>query len=58
MEKLFIYGGITLGGIIGSYIPIWLFKADPIGAISIIGGLIGGLAGLYFGYKANQNFGD
>jgi hypothetical protein len=58
VEKLYIYGGITLGGIIGSYLPVWLFKSDPIGPVSIVGGLIGGLAGLYFGYKAAHNFGD
>lgn len=58
MEKLYLYGGITLGGILGSYIPVWLFNVDPIGPVSILGGLIGGLIGLYFGYKAMQNFGD
>lgn len=58
MEKMYLYGGITLGGVIGAYLPVWLFNADPIGPVSIIGGLIGGLLGLYFGYKAMQNFGD
>lgn len=58
MEKLFIYGGITLGGIIGAYIPVWLFNVDGLSLISLIGGTIGSLVGLFFGYKAAQNFGE
>lgn len=58
MDKLFIYGGITLGGIIGAYIPVWLFNVSELSFASIMGGLVGGIAGLYFGYKLNQNFGE
>ncbi len=58
MEKLFIYGGITLGGLIGAYIPVWLFNVDGLSLVSLIGGTVGSLIGLYFGYKAMQNFGE
>lgn len=58
MEKLFIYGGITLGGILGAYIPVWLFNVDGLSLVSLIGGTIGSLAGLFFGYKAAQNFSE
>ncbi len=55
---MLIYGGITLGGIIGAYLPVWLFHADGLSIISLIGGTIGSLVGLFFGYKAAQNFGE
>ena len=58
MDKLYIYGGITIGGIIGAYIPVLLFKSDPIGFVSIICGAIGSLVGLWIGYKAMQNLDD
>lgn len=58
MEKLFIYGGITLGGIIGAYLPVWLFNVDGLSLVSLIGGTLGSLVGLFFGYKAAQNLGD
>ena len=58
MEKMLIYGGITLGGSIGAYLPVWLFHVDGLSLISLIGGTIGGLIGLFFGYKAAQNFGE
>lgn len=58
MNKLFIYGGITIGGILGAYLPVWLFSANELDGISLLGGFFGSLLGLYFGYKAAQNFGD
>jgi hypothetical protein len=58
MGKMFIYGGITIGSLIGSYIPVWLFHVDAFSAISIIGGALGSFVGLWAGYKANQNFGE
>lgn len=58
MDKLFIYGGITLGGILGAYIPVWLFGVNELSLLSLIGGTIGSFIGLYFGYQAKQNFGE
>jgi hypothetical protein len=58
MDKLYIYGGIAVGGLIGAYIPVLLFKSNPIGFVSIICGAIGSLVGLWAGYKAMQNLGE
>ena len=58
MDKLYIYGGITIGGIIGAYIPVVLFKSNPLGFVSIISGAIGSLVGLWAGYKAMQSLDD
>jgi hypothetical protein len=58
MEKLYIYGGITIGGLLGAYIPVWLFGVDGFSLLSLVGGFIGSLLGLFFGYKALQNFGE
>ena len=58
MTKLFIYGGITIGGAIGAYLPVVLFHSNPLGAISILLGAVGSFAGLWLGYKADQNFGE
>jgi hypothetical protein len=55
---MFIYGGITVGSLIGAYVPVMLFHVSALGMVSIVGGLIGSFVGLYFGYKADQNFGD
>jgi hypothetical protein len=54
MAKLYIYVGISLGGIIGSYLPA-LFHTDILSAASIIGGIVGSFIGLYFGYRAYKN---
>jgi len=56
--KLLIYIGITIGGVIGSYLPVWLFHADVLSVWSIVMGAIGSFVGLWVGYKAYQNFGE
>lgn len=58
MDKLFIYIGITVGSLVGSYLPVWLFNVNPLGAVSILAGSVGALVGLWAGYKAQQNFND
>jgi hypothetical protein len=58
MDKLFIYGGITLGSIFGAYIPVLLLNADPLGLLSIICGIIGSFLGLWAGWFALQNIGE
>jgi uncharacterized membrane protein YeaQ/YmgE (transglycosylase-associated protein family) len=52
--KGLIYLGITVGGIIGSYIPV-LFGQDGFSFISLVGGTIGSFVGLWAGYKIGQN---
>ena len=58
MAKLLIYVGITVGSIVGAYVPVWLFGVDPLSLWSIFSSAIGALIGLWFGYKANQYFGE
>jgi uncharacterized membrane protein YeaQ/YmgE (transglycosylase-associated protein family) len=58
MEKLFIYGGITIGSLIGAYVPVWLFNTSAFSLVSIVGGVVGSIVGLWVGYRAMQNFND
>lgn len=58
MDKMLLYIGITVGGLIGSYIPVALFRSNPFGMASLIFGTIGSFAGLWAGYKAQQSFGE
>jgi hypothetical protein len=52
--KSLIYIGIFVGGAIGSYIPA-LFGQDMFSFASIVGGLVGSVAGLWAGYKMGTN---
>ena len=56
MDKKIIYLTISAGGLIGAYLPVWLFKVDGFSLVSIIGAIIGSVAGLYAGYKIIQNY--
>jgi uncharacterized membrane protein YeaQ/YmgE (transglycosylase-associated protein family) len=58
VNKLFIYGGITIGGVIGAYVPVLLFNSDSFGFVSIVCGTIGSFIGLWVGYKLLQNIGE
>ncbi len=53
--KLIIYTSISICGIMGSYIPVWLFGAGFFDLSSIISGIIGSIAGVFIGYKIGQN---
>ncbi len=50
MNKTVMYLFISIGGMIGGYIPV-LFGASGIGAWSILGSTIGGLAGIWAAAK-------
>ena len=52
--KLVIYVFLTLGSILGGWLGSLLDKGALLGPWSILFGLIGGLAGVYVGYKINQ----
>jgi hypothetical protein len=54
LGRTFIYAGITLGGIIGGYLPVILLHASAFGVASIVGGIVGGLVGLWAGFKVSQ----
>jgi len=56
MTKTFIYGGITVGSLIGAYLPVLLFHASVLGTLSIVASTVGCFVGLYFGYKLGQMF--
>jgi hypothetical protein len=56
LMKGLIYLGITVGGIIGSYIPV-LFGQDGFSFISLVGGTIGSFVGLWAGYKLGKYMG-
>lgn len=58
MDKLYIYGGITLGSLLGAYLPVWLFNANALGFLSIISGIVGSFLGLWAGYILTQNIGE
>jgi hypothetical protein len=56
MNKALLWGSITVFSIIGSYIPA-LWHADMFSAASILGGLIGGLFGIWAALKINEYIG-
>jgi len=51
MEKLTIAIGLTLGGIIGGYLPVVLFHVSTFSWASLVCGFLGCLAGLWLGWK-------
>ncbi|HSX17937.1 MAG TPA: hypothetical protein VLE51_01100 [Candidatus Saccharimonadales bacterium] len=56
MNKRLLWGSITIFSIIGSYIPV-LWHASEFSAASILGGLIGGLFGIWAAIKLNEYMG-
>jgi len=44
--------GLTLGGLIGAYLPVMLLHESAWGLTSFLGSTIGGAAGVWAGYKA------
>jgi uncharacterized protein YcfJ len=54
MKKM-IYLGATIGGVLGGYLGSILDKGNSLGAWSLVLGAVGGLAGIWAGYKIGQN---
>lgn len=54
--KLAIGIGVTLGSIIGSWLGSLLDHGNMLGLWGILLGGIGGLVGIWLGYKAYQNY--
>jgi hypothetical protein len=48
--KTLLMIGVTVGSFLGSYVPV-IFGADPFGVWSILGGAVGGFAGIWGGWK-------
>jgi hypothetical protein len=55
MSKGYVYLWIFIGGTIGSYLPV-LFHQSYFSAASIIGGAIGGFAGIWAAIKTKDMF--
>lgn len=49
--KTMVYAGVTLGALLGGYLPV-LLGAGALSLTSFVGGTIGGFVGLWAGYKA------
>lgn len=52
-SKTLIWIGAFVGGFVGSYIPV-LFGASTLSMSSIIGSTVGGLVGIWGGFKLFQ----
>lgn len=50
--KKYIMIGLILGSIVGGYIPT-LFGAGFLSMSSLLGNMLGGIAGIVLGYKAS-----
>ncbi|HVO86278.1 MAG TPA: hypothetical protein VMT23_00910, partial [Candidatus Binatia bacterium] len=55
MSKSVIWIAITVGGVVGSYIPVLLFHSGELSGWSILGGVIGSFAGVWVAVKLNNN---
>lgn len=53
--KIFIYGGMILGSYIGGALPL-LWGASSLSFSSIIFGTIGGVTGIWAGFKLSKLF--
>ncbi|MFA6307209.1 MAG: hypothetical protein WC639_05395 [Patescibacteria group bacterium] len=53
--KTLVWIGVFIGGAVGGYIPT-LFGAGGFSVESVIGNTIGGLIGIWAGFKASQFF--
>lgn len=38
-------------GLIGGYVPVWLWHSNPLGIESVLGGMIGGFVGIALWYR-------
>lgn len=55
MNKSLVYLCVIIVGLIGSYIPV-IFGAAALSGWSILGGLIGGIAGIWLATRLNDYF--
>lgn len=53
--KTLIYIGITVGGLLGGFLGSLLDHGNPFGAWGIILSTVGGLAGIWAGYKVGTS---
>jgi len=55
MNKGLMWISISIGGIIGGYLPVLLFHAGNFSIWSILGGGIGSIAGVWAAVKLNNS---
>jgi MFS family permease len=58
MEKLTIYIGLMIGGIIGGYLPVVLFHVSSFSWVSLICGFVGCIVGAWLGWKLTLWIGE
>ena len=51
MEKLAIYMGLTIGSIVGGYLPVVLLGVSAFSWVSFLFGFIGAVVGTWLGWK-------
>lgn len=52
-SKKMIWGGMVIGGAIGSYLPL-LWGGDAFSFSSVFLGALGGILGIYIGFKLSR----
>ena len=51
MGKTLVYAGVAIGGLIGAYLPVVVFNVSALGLASLAGSFVGGIVGLWAGYR-------
>jgi uncharacterized membrane protein YeaQ/YmgE (transglycosylase-associated protein family) len=51
MGKMTLYMGLTVGGIVGSYLPVVLLSVSELSVLSIVCGFVGCVVGLWLGWR-------
>jgi hypothetical protein len=57
MNKRVILLSATVFGFIGGYIPVLFGDNDPLGGMSILGGFVGGIFGIWVGAYLSKRIG-
>ncbi len=58
MNKFIIMLGATIGSIAGAYVPSLFGDTDLLSGWSILAGTIGGIVGIWLGYKIAQRIAE
>lgn len=58
MNKKVLLLGAIIGGVLGAYIPVWLFGVSGFSGWSILGSTVGGIAGIWAAVKFGQYLED
>jgi len=54
--KLFIFVGLTVGGLVGAWLGGLLDHGNALGGWSLLFSTVGSLVGIWAGYKAARNW--